>query len=367
MEPSQKSIFSAIIYLIGTIIFLMVGLLVIVFNINSINTYFKAQDVEMLMVENKNKNRLEALKGYFEVLPSKAEAASGLSPEKVILGKHLYFDTRLSKDGKNSCNSCHNLKTYGVDNLSFSPGDLGQNGGRNSPTTFNSGFHFLQFWDGRAKDVEEQAGGPILNPIEMNTPSKKFLIDRLSMVDGYVELFEKAFPDADTSLTYWNIQQAIAAFERTLVTPSKFDLFLDGKAELASHELEGLESFVGVGCTQCHSGMLLGGNSFQKFGVYSDYWEATGSSKIDLGRFDVTSEESDKYIFKVPSLRNIDKTHPYFHDGSISNLEDAVKIMAKVQLKKELEDKEVNNIVSFLKTLTGELSPEQLEVPRQIL
>lgn len=367
MPSSPQSILTSIIYLVATIIFLMIGLIAILLNINTIDTYFKTQKIAVELAEKAKADKITALKGYFEALPDLASVSSSLSPEKIILGKHLYFDTRLSKEGNNSCNSCHNLKTYGVDNLSFSPGDLGDVGGRNSPTTFNSGFHFVQFWDGRAKDVEEQAGGPILNPVEMNIPSKEFLVERLRAVAGYVKLFKKAFPAADTSLTYWNIQQAIGAFERTLITPSKFDLFLQGKVELESHELQGLESFVNVGCTQCHSGMLLGGNTFQKFGVHANYWEATRGKKVDFGRFDFTSQESDKYIFKVPSLRNIAKTHPYFHDGSIANLEDAVKIMAKVQLNKELKDKEVSNIVSFLQTLTGELSPEQQAAPQQVL
>lgn len=305
-------------------------------------------------------------KSPFSVLEGKADSPdNSLTDEKVVLGKHLYFDTRLSKDGNNSCNSCHNLNTYGVDNLSFSPGDLGENGGRNSPTTFNAAHHFLQFWDGRAKDVEEQAGGPILNPVEMNIPSKQFLIDRLNGIEGYVGQFEKAFPEADTALTYWNIQLAIAAFERTLITPSKFDQFLNGKHDaLNEKELKGLKTFVGTGCIQCHDGSLLGGSSFQKFGVYEEYWKATGSEKVDEGRFEVTGKESDKYFFKTPSLRNIEKTGPYFHDGSVTELNDAVKIMAKVQLGKELSDNDIDNIVTFLGTLTGDISEEQKTVPQ---
>ena len=364
MEHNQKNLFATLIYLLGTAIILIIVLVVTLLNVNSIDGYFKALKASELVAETKEENNLDDLKSYFDVLKGPAtNSTNELTDDKILLGKHLYFDTRLSKDGKNSCNSCHNLNTFGVDNLPFSPGDLGENGGRNSPTSFNAAIHFLQFWDGRAKDVEEQAGGPILNPVEMNIPSKVFLVERLSGITGYVDLFKKAFPTADTALTYWNVQQAIAAFERTLITPSKFDLFLEGKAELEKEEIEGLNIFVQTGCTQCHNGVLLGGTSFQKFGVHMNYWEATKSEKIDNGRFDVTGEESDKYIFKVPSLRNIDKTHPYFHDGSVSSLDEAVKIMAKTQLNKDLKANEVTSIVSFLKTLTADISKEQKTAP----
>lgn len=316
-------------------------------------------------VEKKESFEYDKYRNYFSPLQNIAKNdKNALTEEKILLGKHLYFDTRLSKDGKNSCNSCHNLETFGVDNLSFSPGDLGENGGRNSPTTFNAAFHFLQFWDGRAADVEEQAGGPILNPVEMNIPSKEFLIDRLSKIDGYTNAFKLAFPDADTALTYWNVQQAIAAFERTLVTPSKFDEFLNGDNNaLTEKELEGLASFANTGCISCHDGSLLGGTTFQKFGVYTDYWKETKSENVDNGRFDVTQQEADKYIFKVPSLRNIEKTSPYFHDGSVDDLNHAVKIMAKVQLNKELNENEIDNIVAFLATLTSDISDEQKAAP----
>jgi cytochrome c peroxidase len=309
--------------------------------------------------------RYEKYKTFFTPIEGYATSKDyTITEERILLGKHLYFDNRLSKDGKNSCNSCHNLKSFGVDNLALSVGDLGKNGTRNSPSTFNSALHFLQFWDGRAVDVEEQAGGPILNPAEMNIPSKRFLVDRLSKIKGYPELFKKAFPKADTSLTYWNIQQAIGSFERTLITPSKFDKLLKGDNEaLNEKELKGLASFSDNGCITCHNGALLGGTSFQKFGVHSNYWEATKSTTIDNGRFDVTHNEFDKYSFKVPSLRNVEKTSPYFHDGSVNDLHQAVKIMAKIQLNKDLGDEEINNIVAFLNTLTADISDEQKKAP----
>ena len=297
----------------------------------------------------------------FAVLPTSIENPENpITPEKVALGKKLYYDTRLSKDGNNSCNSCHNLETYGVDNLPFSPGDKGEFGGRNSPTVLNAAFHFVQFWDGRAKDVEEQAAGPIVNPVEMAMPSAAFLEKRLNGIDEYKSEFKEVFPDSK-KITITDVTNAIGAFERTLITPSRFDEYLSGKAEvLSDQEKEGLKKFMDNGCITCHAGAQLGGNMYQKFGVHKPYWEATGSKKKDEGKFEVTSVESDKYFFKVPGLRNIEKTWPYFHDGSVEKLEDAVAIMADVQLNKQLSQEDVNDIVAFLKTLTGEVPKSAL-------
>lgn len=303
----------------------------------------------------------ETANTLFEVLPNTAiDSKYDITPEKVTLGKKLFFDKRLSKDKNQSCNTCHNLRTYGVDNNSFSQGDLGTLGGRNSPTVLNAAFHKVQFWDGRASDVEEQAGGPILNPDEMNMPSKKALVDRLLKTE-YPELFKKAFPNGDNGvITYRKIQEAIASFERKLVTPSRFDDYLRGdKNALNSQELRGLKTFVGTGCVSCHSGKLLGGSTFQKFGVHQEYWKHTNSKAIDNGKFDVSKDEADKFVFKTPSLRNVEKTFPYFHDGSVPDLKKAVKIMGIIQLNKTLTENEVDDIVAFLSTLTGEL-PEDL-------
>ena len=305
---------------------------------------------------------LQKAKTLFGELPDVAlNPENSITDEKVALGKTLYFDKRLSKDNTISCNSCHNLDTYGVDNLSFSPGNDGGLGGRNSPTVLNAALHISQFWDGRAKDVEEQAGGPILNPVEMAMPNEKAVIDRLSKIEEYNNLFAKAFPNEKDPITYINIQKAIGAFERKLIVPSKFDDYLAGNENaLNQQEKDGLETFTSVGCTACHSGNLLGGQLFQKFGLMSNYWEHTKSKKIDEGKFEVTKNEADKYVFKTPSLRNIEKTYPYFHDGSVDRLEDAVNIMAKTQLNKELTQKETTDIVAFLKTLTGEV-PQHLK------
>lgn len=293
-------------------------------------------------------------------LPMKADnEANPTNPTKVKLGQTLYYDTRLSLDGNNSCNSCHNLETYGVDNKPFSEGDLGGLGGRNSPTTLNAALHFKQFWDGRAHDVEEQAGGPVLNPVEMNIPSKDFMVKRLKEVDMYKTMFAQAFPEASNPISYENMQMAIGAFERELLTPSRFDQYLKGdKSALTVQEKKGLLSFTYIGCNSCHSGSLLGGMQFQRFGVHKPYWEATGSEKIDKGLAEVTGEELDEFLFKTPSLRNVTETHPYFHDGSVSELKQAIKIMAEIQLDYKMNANEIENVAAFMEALKGEVKPE---------
>lgn len=300
-------------------------------------------------------------KVLFSTLPEVAENPDNpITPEKVALGQKLYHDVRLSKDNTISCNSCHNLNTYGVDNLPVSPGnDEGTFGGRNSPTVLNAALHIAQFWDGRAKDVEEQAGGPILNPLEMAMPNEKAVEDRLAKIEEYQELFKKAFPEDKNPIKYENLQKAIGAFERKLITPTKFDDFLAGNNNaLNNAEKKGLQTFIDAGCTACHIGNNLGGNMYQKFGLFSNYWEATGSKKIDEGRFEATQNEADKYFFKVPSLRNIAKTYPYFHDGSVEKLDQAIQIMAKTQTGKELSAQQIQEIIVFLNTLTGEVPQE---------
>ncbi len=301
-------------------------------------------------------------KSFFGTLPKIAENPENpITDEKIELGKKLYFDNRLSKDNTQSCNTCHNLDTYGVDNKSFSEGNNGGLGGRNSPTTLNAALHISQFWDGREPDVEAQAGGPILNPDEMEMPNEEAVVERLSGIEEYVDLFSKVFPEDDPSLTYDNLKKAIGAFERKLMTPTKFDDFLAGNNNaLTEMEKEGLQTYINAGCVACHSGNALGGNMYQKFGLFGNYWEYTKSEKIDNGRFDFTKKESDKYVFKVPGLRNIEKTYPYFHDGSVGDLKQAVSIMAKSQSNKDLTEKEVNDIVIFLNTLTGEV-PDELK------
>ena len=282
---------------------------------------------------------------------------------KIELGKTLYFDTKLSQAGNVSCNSCHSLAKFGVDNLPTSPGDAGEHGDRNSPTVLNAALHAAQFWDGRAEDVEAQAGMPVLNPVEMAIPSRQFLVDRLSEYPDYELSFNRAFPGEEGGLTYRNIQRALAAFERTLLTPSRFDHYLEGDREaLTARELEGLKTFIGYGCTACHNGVTLGGHIFRKFGLNEDYWVHTRSSKVDEGRFKVTGEAGDRYVFKVASLRNVAETWPYFHDGSVETLEEAVQVMVELQIGVEMANEDVANLVAFLESLTGEL-PSSARTP----
>lgn len=299
----------------------------------------------------------------FGALPAVAENPDNpLTDEKVLLGKKLYLDVRLSKDDVQSCNTCHDLKNFGVDNEPTSEGNNGTPGTRNSPTTLNAALHFVQFWDGREPDVEAQAGGPILNPVEMAMPSEAAVEAKLSGIPEYQDLFAKAFPDDANPVTFDNLKKAIGAFERTLIAPSRFDDYMAGDDNaLSNEEKKGLQTFINSGCITCHSGNLLGGHIYQKFGLFGNYWEYTHSKAIDNGRFDVTGNEADKYMFKVPSLRNVEKTWPYFHDGSVADLNEATRIMAKVGVNKDLSDQEVNEIKLFMQSLTGDIPDEMKE------
>lgn len=284
-------------------------------------------------------------------------------PNHVELGKYLYFDTRLSGEGNISCNSCHNLNTYGVDNLPLSPGDAaGTMGTRNSPTVFHAALHKMQFWDGRAQDVEEQAGGPILNPLEHNIKDEEQLVNRLKEVELYQELFAKAY--GENSITFANLTHAIGAFERTLIPESRFDKFLEGDiAALNDQEKRGLNNFIDGGCITCHSGVVLGGQMLQKFGLYHEYWKHTESDVVDLGLYEISESEMDKYFFKVPGLRNITQTQPYFHDGSVDDLKKAVEIMAKLQTTTELSSSEIDDMVAFFVSLESDISDEIKKSP----
>jgi cytochrome c peroxidase len=237
-----------------------------------------------------------------------------------------------------------------VDNLPTSPGHVGHLGDRNSPTTFNSSLHIKQFWDGRANDLVEQATGPMTNPGEMAMASEESVLERLKENPEYAKLFKAAFPSEENALSVKNAAIAIAEFEKTLLTPSRFDKYLEGdESALTEKEKLGLKMFVENGCVACHSGIGLGGHMFQKLGLVKPY------QTEDHGKYKVTKNEADKYVFKVPSLRNIEKTGPYFHDGKVKTLADAVKLMASHQLGKDLSEGDIENIVVFLRSLTGEL------------
>jgi len=287
-----------------------------------------------------------------------------MTAQKVELGKMLYYEPRLSKSNVISCNSCHNLATYGVDNLPTSIGHRWAIGSVNAPTTLNAAAQVAQFWDGRAKDVEEQAKGPILNPAEMGLAHANIAVENIASIPEYVALFKQAFPGEKEPVTYDNIARAIGDFERTLTTPGRFDRYLAGDpAALSEVEKKGLATFIEVGCASCHKGALFGGSEFDKFGIFRPYQELTGSKTLDEGRFEQTKKEDDKFVFKVAPLRNVERTYPYFHDGSVWGLEDSIRVMAQAQLDKTLAPEEVDAIWAFLKTLTGEVPVEARTLP----
>ncbi|HSQ63965.1 MAG TPA: cytochrome c peroxidase [Polyangiaceae bacterium] len=281
-------------------------------------------------------------------LPKTADGATPASADRVTLGKMLYFEARLSKNHDVSCNTCHKLDAFGVDGTPTSEGHRKQHGNRNAPTVLNAAIEFRQFWDGRAADVEEQATGPIVNPVEMASDEKR-VVETLSSMPEYVDAFKKAFPGDKAAITLKNVGVAIGAFERKLLTPSRFDAYLAGDHKaLTEAELAGAAKFVQTGCPTCHLGADVGGSLYQKAGLVKPW-----PSQTDQGRFTVTKQDTDRMMFKVPSLRNVEKTAPYFHDGSVAILDEAVRMMARHQLGKELDDADIKSIVAFLKTLTA--------------
>ena len=309
---------------------------------------------------------LKRAQGIFKPLPS-AEEMQKLRPfteEQVKLGHQLWYEPRLSKGNTVSCNSCHNLASAGVDNMPTSQGHKGQFGVRNSPTALNAALLGMQFWDGRAADVEEQAGGPLVNPVEMANDSQEAAAAKIAKIPEYQELFKTAFPE-DGAVSFKNITTALGAFERTLLTPTRWDEYLKGNVSaLSEQERKGVRAFMDNGCIACHSGVNLGGNSFQKFGlVKGPYWKFIEDPKRDKGRADVTKKTEDEFFFRVPGLRNVAKTYPYFHNGSVWELDKAVNIMGMAQLGKELSKEDTDNIVAFLNTLSGSVSESARTMP----
>lgn len=286
----------------------------------------------------------------FAPLPATMPGAENDTPAMVELGKKLYFDPRLSINDRQSCATCHPVGPglAGMDSLPTSPGaEAGKVGTRNSPTVLNAGWQKFQFLDGRAKDLEDQAGQPILNPVEMAMPSDQAVVEKLAATQDYPKAFADAF-GAEGALTYPNLRRAIAAFERTLKTESRFDDFMNGDTKaLNEAEQRGLATFMKVNCVRCHDGPLLGGTMLEKLGVHGEY------PSQDQGRFEATGDEKDRKVFKVSQLRNVALTGPWFHNGAVSDLGEAVRLMAKLQLNVELKDEEVADIVSFLKALNG--------------
>ena len=296
-----------------------------------------------------------------------APADNPITPEKVELGKQLYFDGRLSKDGTISCNSCHDLSAAGADTKAVSTGVGGAQGARNSPTVWNSAFHNAQFWDGRAGSLEEQAKGPLVNPVEMAMPSVDAVVARVKAVPGYVKQFDKVF--GPNSVTIDTIAKAIATYERTLVsTGSKFDSFrFVDKGALTEQEWQGFQAFRQVGCVQCHMGpdfsgpppLARGAGFYQKFPRFPDSPLVSGYKLLeDQGRYTATGRDADRHVYRVPSLRNVKETAPYFHNGSAATLEEAVRVCAKGGNNRDLTPGEVKALAAFLGTLSGTF-PEQ--------
>ncbi|HXV36007.1 MAG TPA: cytochrome c peroxidase [Myxococcota bacterium] len=295
----------------------------------------------------------------FGVLPAEAtNPDNAVTPEKLALGRMLYYDVRLSKNHDLSCNSCHLLDRAGVDGEPTSSGHRGQRGARNSPSVYNAALHFVQFWDGRAANVEEQAKAPILNPVEMAMPSEQAVVETLRSIPGYAPLFRAAFPEDGDPITYDNLARAIGAFERRLLTPAPFDAFIAGDdGALNDEQLAGLDAFFSAGCIACHQGAAIGGGMYQKLGVIKPY------PTDDPGRAAISGDEADRQLFKVPSLRNVARTAPYLHDGSVPDLEAMIRIMAEYQLGIPIDDTQVRRIAAFLDSLSGSVDAALIAQP----
>lgn len=308
---------------------------------------------------------LRRARELFQPLPE-PEPPKGNAAAKVALGKSLYFDRRLSKGHSVSCNTCHNVASYGVDNLATSPGHRAQLGARNSPTSFNAALHASQFWDGRAADLTEQAKGPILNPVEMAMPEASVAVKTIESIPGYHTAFAEVYAGQAKPVSYQNIADAIASYEATLLTPSPFDAYLRGDvASLSALQKSGLNTFMQTGCVACHAGVGLGGQGFFKFGlVDGPYWKYTGSKSHDEGRYNVTRDPADKYVFRSPTLRNVAVTQPYFHDGSVWSLDKAIVVMGHTQLGKALSTQQVAEIRAFLESLTGVPPQDAMTLPQ---
>ena len=301
----------------------------------------------------------------FKALPDSPEIPKDnpQTPEKIELGKMLYFDPRISLDGTISCNTCHNVMADGADMRSFGAGVQGKRGGRGSPTVWNSAFMTVQFWDGREPSLEAQSKGPMTNPVEMAMPNHNLVVSRIQNIPGYVDAFKKVFPK-DKKVTIDNIAKAIASYERTLITPnSKFDQYMKGnKKAMNKQEIAGMKLVEEIGCTSCHNGVNFAGDGYKMGeGHYQPFPQIPGSEydkkydiMSDLGRYDVTKKDEDKNFWRVPTWRNIALTAPYFHNGKVKTLDEAVRVMAKTQLGLDLKKKQVDDIVAFLNALTGE-------------
>src|SRR5579864_5626930 len=313
----------------------------------------------LLSASGKVQVNAEALK-LFAPLPAVMSSPDNpVTDAKVTLGRILYYDPRLSASQKISCNTCHPLDAYGAESKPVSTGHKNQKGTRNAPTVYNAAGHFVQFWDGRAPTVEEQAKGPITNPVEMAMPSNAAAVEVIKSMPDYVALFQVAFPKEMDPITYNNMALAIGAFERGLVTPSAWDAFIQGdQSALTDAQKSGFNTFAATGCQWCHSGPYVGGSAYQKLGVVKPW-----PNQTDQGVYQLTKDDMDKMVFKVPSLRNIKKTGPYFHDGSVATLDEAIRNMAVHQRGVTLTDAQVKSIEIWMGSLTGQIPMNYIKPP----
>ncbi|HEV8583646.1 MAG TPA: cytochrome c peroxidase [Methylomirabilota bacterium] len=296
--------------------------------------------------------------------PDMGTLENPVAPERVRLGRLLFFDPRIAVDGAVSCARCHQAALYGADALPRSIGAEHRTHPRHAQTVFNAAAQFVQHWRGDRTSVEDQAIKSLTGPPAFGNPTAAAAMARLKAIPGYPPLFARAFPGAGDPVTPENFATAVGAYVRTLVTPAPFDAFLRGdERALSAAARAGLATFIRVGCAACHNGVAVGGSMYQKFGITEDYWRATGSAVPDKGRFDMTQDPADLYVFKVAGLRNVAMTPPYFHDGSVATLPEAVRVMARVQLGRTLTDGEVTEILAFLESLTGPVPADFATAP----
>jgi cytochrome c peroxidase len=347
-------------HLVMTTSFSLVGLLATVFFLLPATASSDNDDLALIAKAN----------ALFKPLPaSSALENTELTPVRVSLGKALFFETRVSADGRVGCATCHNPAYYGADTLALTVGIHGKQLPRNAHTVFNTSLLIAQHYGGNRETVEEQAYKAVLSPLAYGNTTNEQVETKLTQL-GYLPLFKAAYPQDAKPVSVENWSKAIGAFERTLLTPAPFDKFLKGDAQALSKPAKmGLEKFINTGCAGCHNGVTVGGQSYQKFGITQDYWLVTGSTPkdafkgYDKGRFHDTKNEADAFMFKVPQLRNVAVTPPYFHDGSVATLPQAVRVMAQLQLGKQLSDEDVSHIVSFLESLTGDIPADFAKVP----
>jgi len=308
--------------------------------------------------------RAQALSIFQPLLKDASTTPDSVTSRQVRLGRLLYFDSRASADGTVSCARCHQPALYGTDGLPKSIGAEHRVHPRHAPTVLNAAIQFVQHWRGDRTSVEDQAMKALIAPPSYGNPSYESAMAKIKAIPAYTTLFARAFPGQADAVTPENWGRAIGAYVRTLVTPSPFDGFLTGDDSAMSTSAQaGLRAFMQLGCAACHNGVGVGGTMYQKFGITEQYWTATGSRTVDKGRFDVTNDAADMYAFKVPTLRNVAVTAPYFHDGSVATLPEAVRVMARVQLGRTLTETEVRDLVAFLVSLTGPLPEDFATIP----